>query len=179
MALKATIYKATLEISDLERQYYRSHALTVALHPSETETRMLLRLLAFALFADEGLKFTRGLSTVEEPDLWQWSLSGELEMWIELGLPDPRRLRQACGKARQVVVVAWGGRAAETWWEKNREELARLKNLTVVNLLLQNQEELTGLVARNMELQLTINDGQLWLTSNDRTVEVAKEAWQV
>lgn len=178
MALKATIFKATLEISDLERQYYATHALTLAQHPSETEARMMVRLLAFALFADEELKFTRGLSSVEEPELWQKSLSGELELWIDLGQPEVRRLRQACGKARRVVVVTSGGRAAEIWYQKNREELGRLKNLTVINLVIQDQETLADLVGRNMELQLTISDGPIWLTGNDRTVEIAREKWQ-
>jgi uncharacterized protein YaeQ len=178
MALKATICKAVLEISDLERQYYGTHALTIAQHPSETEARMMIRLLAFALYADEELKFTRGLSSVEEPEIWQKSLSGELELWIDLGQPEVRRLRQASGKARRVVVVTSGGRAAEIWYQKNRDELARLKNLTVINLAVQDQETLAGLVGRNMELQLTISDGQIWLTGNDRTVEITKEKWQ-
>ena len=178
MALKATIFKATLQISDLERQYYTTHDLTVAQHPSETEARMMIRLLAFALHADEELKFTRGLSSVEEPDLWQKSLNGELELWIDLGQPDVRRLRQASGKARRVVVVTAGGRASEIWYQKNREELARIKNLTVVNLAVQDQEALAAMVGRNMGLQLTISDGQIWLTGNDATVEITRECWQ-
>jgi len=178
MALKATIFKTTMQISDLERQYYGTHELTVAQHPSETEARMMIRLLAFAVHADAELKFTRGLSSVEEPDLWQKSLSGELELWIDLGQPDVRRLRQASGKARRVVVVTYGGRAAEIWYQKNREELTRLKNLTVLNLAVQDQEALARLVNRNMEMQLTISDGQIWLTVNDATVEINREQWQ-
>lgn len=178
MALKATIFKAALEISDLERQHYGTHALTIAQHPSETEARMMIRLLAFAMFANEELKFTKGLSAVEEPELWQRSLSGELELWIDLGQPEVKRLRQASGKARRVVVVTSGGRAAEIWFQKNREELARLKNLSVINLAIQDQETLAGLVDRNMELQLTISDGQMWLTSKGQTVEISKEKWQ-
>jgi len=177
MALKATIFKATIQISDLERQYYGTHALTVAQHPSETEARMMIRLLAFALYADEELKFTKGLSSVEEPDIWQKSLTGELEIWIDLGQPDPRRLRQACGKARKVVVVTYGGRAAEIWWQKNRQELERSRNLTVLNLTVQDQVALADLVSRNMELQLTISAEQIWLTANDQTVEITQEKW--
>jgi uncharacterized protein YaeQ len=178
MALKATIYKVSLEISDLSRQYYGSHALTVALHPSETEARMLIRLMAFALYADEELKFTRGLSSVEEPDLWQKSLSGELLLWIDLGQPDPRRLRQACGRATRVVVVAYGGRAAETWWQKNREELSRLRNLTVLHLAVTSPDDLAGLISRNLELQLTIDEGRIWLSDNRHTLEISLEKWQ-
>ena len=178
MALKATIFKAALEISDLERQYYGTHTLTVAQHPSETEARMMIRLLAFAMFADDNLKFTKGLSAVEEPGLWQRSLSGELESWIDLGQPEVKRLRQASGKARRVVVVTYGGRAAEIWYQRNHAELARLKNLTVINLAVQAQDTLAGLVGRNMELQLTISDGQMWLTGKGQTVEIIKERWQ-
>ncbi len=177
MALKATIFKALLEISDLERQYYGSHTLTVAQHPSETEARMMIRLLAFALYADEQLKFTRGLSSVEEPDLWQKSLSDELELWIDLGQPDPRRLRQACGRARRVVAVTYGSRAAEVWWQKNRGELERLRNLTVLHLAVSDQDALAGLVSRNLNLQLTISDSNIYLTAGDRTVEIGLERW--
>jgi len=178
MALKATIFKAALQISDLERQYYGTHDLTIAQHPSETEARMMVRLLAFALFADPELKFTRGLSSVDEPELWQKSLSGELELWLDLGQPEVRRLRQACGKARLVGVITSGGRAAEIWFQKNREELARLKNLTVINLAVQDQEALARMVERNMELQLTISDSQIWLTAGETTVEITREIWQ-
>jgi len=178
MALKATIHKAHLSISDLSRQYYGSHSLTVALHPSETEARMMIRLLAFALYADKELKFTRGLSSVDEPDLWQKSLSGELLLWIDLGQPDPRRLRQACGRATRVVVVTYGGRAAETWWQKNREELSRNRNLTVLQLAAAEPMGLGAMVSRNMELQLTIDEGSIWLSDDRRTLEISLGKWQ-
>jgi uncharacterized protein YaeQ len=178
MALKATIFKAELQISDLVRQYYGTHLLTIALHPSETEERMMIRLLAFALYADEELKFTRGLSSVEEPDLWRQSLSGELLLWIDLGQPEVRRLRQACGRAARVVVVTYGSRAAETWWRKNQSELERLRNLTVLHLAVPEPGALAALVSRNLELQLTIDEGQLWLTAKDRTVEINLARWQ-
>ncbi|MBU0674763.1 MAG: YaeQ family protein [Proteobacteria bacterium] len=178
MALGATIFKVILQISDLDRQYYGNHTLTIALHPSETETRMIIRLLAFALHANESLLFTRGLSSVEEPDLWQKSLTGELELWIDLGQPDGRRLRQACGRARRVVVVTYGDRAAEAWWQKGQAELARLKNLTVINLSVKDQNALAAFVNRTMELQITIDDGHIWMTANDHTVEITQSRWQ-
>ena len=92
MALKATVYKVELQISDMDRHYYGTHALTLALHPSETEQRLMVRVLAFALLAEEGLSFGRGLSTEDEPDLWRRSLTGEIEQWIELGQPDESRV---------------------------------------------------------------------------------------
>ncbi len=179
MALKATIYKATLDISDLRRQYYDRHSLTVALHPSETEARMLVRLLAFGLYADPELKFTRGLSTVEEPDLWRKNLREEVELWIEVGQPEVRRLRQACGKAQQVAVIASGGRSAAVWWQKNARELAGLHNLSVTNLALPDRFGLATPAGRNLSLQLTIDADRLWLTAGDRTLEIGLESWQV
>src|SRR5258708_38910237 len=134
MALKATIYKGELQISDMDRQYYAGHSLTLALHPSETEERMMVRLLAFALYADERLEFGRGLSTEDEPDLWRRSMTGEIEQWIEVGRPDEQRIRKACGRARQVIVISFGGRSADIWWENISDGLARSKNLTVIDI---------------------------------------------
>jgi uncharacterized protein YaeQ len=114
-----TIYRAELQVSDMDRHYYASHALSLAQHPSETDERLMVRLLAFALFADERLAFGRGLSSDDEPDLWRSSLSGEIEQWIDLGQPDEARIRRACGRAREVVVIGYSGRAFDLWWEKN------------------------------------------------------------
>jgi uncharacterized protein YaeQ len=116
MALNATIYKAELQVSDMDRHYYATHALTLARHPSETEERLMVRLLAFALYADERLEFGKGLSADDEPDLWRKDYSGDIQQWIELGQPDEARIRKACGRAEQVVVINYGGRAADVWW---------------------------------------------------------------
>src|SRR5512147_2812560 len=113
MALSATTCKAELAISDMDRHYYATHALTLAQQPSETDERMMIRLLAFALFAHERLEFGKGLSTTEEPALWLKEYSGEIRLWIEVGLPDERALRKACGRAENVVVLAYGGRAMD------------------------------------------------------------------
>jgi uncharacterized protein YaeQ len=166
MALKATIYKAELQISDMDRQYYAEHELTLALHPSETEERMMVRLLAFALHAHERLEFGRGLSTDDEPDLWRKSLTGEIEQWIEVGQPDEQRIRKACGRARQVIVITYSGRAADTWWEKIADSLARAKNLTVINIPAATAQALAALADRNMQLQCLIQDGQAqWMSA--------------
>ncbi len=118
MALKATIFKADLQIADMDRRYYGDHTLTIARHPSETDERMMVRLLAFAMHADEALSFGRGLSTDDEPDLWRKDLTGTIEIWIDVGLPDEKRVRRACGRARQVFVYSYGGRGAELWWDQ-------------------------------------------------------------
>ncbi len=178
MALKATVFKAQVQISDLDRHYYESHTLTLARHPSETDARMMVRLLAFCLFADPQLSLTKGLSTDDEPDLWQRSLSGEIERWIELGQPDERRLRQACGRARQVVVISYAGRAADLWWQQNSANLARLSNLRVLDLDAAQVQALTDLVERSMDLQCTIDGGQVWISTGESMVELTPTVWQ-
>ena len=116
MALRATVYRADLTVSDLDRGVYAQHALTLARHPSETEERLMVRLLAFALHADESLVFGRGLSTEDEADLWQRDATGAIELWIDVGLPDDKGIRKACGRARAVVVLAYGARRVDQWW---------------------------------------------------------------
>ena len=117
MAVKATIFKAELQVNDMDRNYYQGHSLTIAQHPSETEARVMVRLLAFALNASESLTFGRGLSTDDEPDLWARDLTGQIELWIETGQPDEQRIRKACGRAGQVIVYTFSGRGAGIWWE--------------------------------------------------------------
>jgi uncharacterized protein YaeQ len=170
MALKATVHKAELQISDLDRHYYATHALTLAQHPSETDERLMVRLLAFALCADERLAFGRGLSTDDEPDLWRKSLDGQIEQWIDLGQPDESRIRKACGRARDVVVIGYSGRSFALWWEKNATALARCTNLTVLELPAGTVASLVPLLARGMKLQCLIQDGEVQLMSDTDTV---------
>lgn len=165
MALNATIYKAELQVSDMDRHYYATHALTLARHPSETEERLMVRLLAFALFADERLEFGKGLSSDDEPDLWRKALSGEIEQWIDLGQPDEQRIRRACGRAREVIVVNYGGRASDLWWEKNSGTLARSKNLIVVDVSAATSA-LAAIAERSMRLQCNIQDGHVQVFGN-------------
>jgi uncharacterized protein YaeQ len=175
MATKATIFKAELNIADIDRHYYYDHTLTIARHPSETDERMMLRLLAFALHAHEDLIFGRGISTEDEPDLWQKDLTGAIELWIDLGLPDERRLRKASGRAQQVIVYSYGGRGADLWWEQNRDKLSQIKNLCVFNLPIASSQGLVALAQRNMQLQCTIQDKQVWLANDDDRLEVLIE----
>ncbi len=172
MALKATIYKAELQIADMERNHYADYSLTLARHPSETDERMLVRLLAFALFADAGLTFGKGLCVDDEPDLWRKDLTGVIEQWIDVGLPDEKWTRKACGRARQVVIVNYGARPADVWWAQNRDKLARLANLSVYRLPFTATQALTALAARNMQLQCTLQDGQVWIGNGQETVHL-------
>ncbi len=172
MAAKATIFKAELQVTDLDRHYYASHALTLAQHPSETETRLLVRLIAFALHADERLEFGRGLSDEDEPALWRRDYTGAIEQWIELGQPDESRLRKASGRAMQVVVVGYGGQAAEAWWKRNATALARLRNLSVIELDDAEVAAAEALLGRSMRVTAMIQDGELQLMDADRSVSL-------
>lgn len=173
MALKSTIFKANLNVADLDRCYYGDHALTVARHPSETDERMMIRLLAFALFADERLEFGKGLSTTDEPALWLRDYSGGIRLWIEVGLPDERTLRRAAGRAEQVVVVAYGGRSMEAWWAKEGEGLQKIDNLRVLAIDPEQSAALAALAERSMQLQCTVQESQAWWNANDATVLIA------
>jgi uncharacterized protein YaeQ len=179
MALKSTIYKASLQIADMDRQLYADHALTLALHPSETEERLLVRLLAFVLNVPHdtergALQFARGLSDADEPDLWQHDLTGQLVQWIEVGQPDERRLAKACGRAERVVLYCFGS-AAEIWWAGIRNKLTRQSNLNVWQIPSAQAQALAQLAARSMQWQLSIQDGHVWLSTGEHSLELTPQ----
>lgn len=175
MAQKATVFKSQLQIADMDRGYYNDHRLTVAQHASETDERMMVRLLAFALHANEDLQFTKGLSADDEPDVWQKSLTDEIEVWIDVGLPDEKRIRKACGRAKQIYIYAYGGRAAQLWWDQASAKSLRFDNLKVINLPQSATKALAELAQRAMNLQCTIQEGQVWVSDADVTVVVDLE----
>ncbi|MDQ7016331.1 MAG: YaeQ family protein [Gammaproteobacteria bacterium] len=178
MALKATVYKVDLQVADMDRNCYGDYALTVAQHPSETLQRMMLRILIFALHADEQLSFTKGLSSTEEPDLWNRHLHGGIAEWIELGQPDEKRVRKAAGLADQVTLYCYSGSSAEIWWKPMQSKAAKLNNLKVVNIAAETVAELARLADKNMQLQCSIQDGTIWLGNGEVTVEVVPQVWQ-
>lgn len=167
MALKSTVFKASLNLSDLDRHHYGEYALTLARHPSETDERMMVRLFAFAMFADERLEFGRGLSSTDEPALWLRDYGGEIRLWVEVGLPDERLLRRAAGRADRVVVLAYGGRAVDVWWTKEGPALARIPNLEVLALPADQSAALAALAGRGMAIQCTIQDAQAYVSAGD------------
>jgi uncharacterized protein YaeQ len=171
MALKSTICKAALQIADMDRNYYADHALTIARHPSETDERMMVRLLAFALNAHEHLTFGKGLSDTDEPDLWQKDLTGAIVHWIEVGQPDEKTMLRACGRAGRVTVYAYGNRA-DLWWKPLAEDLKRAKNLAVWRVPATASLALAKFAARAMQLQCTIQEGQLWFSDAVETVQL-------
>jgi uncharacterized protein YaeQ len=170
MALKSTIFKAELQVSDLDRNHFATHSLTLARHPSETDERMMVRLLAFALNADERVEFGPGLSSEDEPDLVKRDLTGAIELWIDVGLPDERAVRKAAGRAREVKVYAYGGRSAALWWAQNEAALARSGSVSVFEIPEDVAASITALAARSMRLDVTIQDAQVWLAASGETL---------
>jgi uncharacterized protein YaeQ len=172
MAQNATIFKAELQISDMDRHYYASHALTLARHPSETDERLMVRVLAFILNASEEMAMGKGLSSDDEPDLWQKDLTGAVQKWIEIGQPDEKRVRRACGLSREVIIYPYSGNSAAVWWEQNKRALDKLDKVSVVNIPVEISDALGKLAQRTMQLQVTIQDGEVWITDHDHSLQV-------
>lgn len=173
MSSRFTVLKARLHIADIDRGYYGDHVLTLAHHPSETDERVAMRLLAFILQASSQLALARGLTEEDEPDLWEKDAIGDIRLWVEVGLPDPKRIRKACTRAQRVLICSYGGRAAHVWWETHRDKLEALQNLTVLEVPAQVSQELAALVQRTMNLNGTIQDDQIWIADDKTSVTVA------
>jgi uncharacterized protein YaeQ len=172
MALKSTIFKATVQIADMNRGYYAEHALTLARHPSETDRRMMLRLLAFCIDANEALTFCKGISTDDEPDLWQHELHGDIKKWIELGQPDEKRIRKACNQSKQVIVYTYNDRSVDIWWDQINSKLTRFENLTIAKISDTELDALEALAKRSMQLQCTIQDADIWLSDSEHSAHI-------
>lgn len=171
MALKATINKATIHLSDMDRNYYETLNLTIAQHPSETDRRMMIRLVAFILNANENLQFGKGVSDEDEAAIWQINFSEEIELWIELGQLDEKRIKKACNRSKQVKLYCFGN-SAETWWSQSESKLKQFDKLSVEHFDEDTTEALAALISRTMEFQCSIQDGQLWVTSGNDTLLV-------
>lgn len=175
MATKATVYKVNLQIADIDRGYYQNHNVTLAQHPSETDPRMMLRLLAFAMNASDTLEFSKGLCVEDEPELWEKSLIGDIELWIDFGQSDEKWIRKACGRAKQVQLFTYGGRSVPIWWQQNEQNFNRYQNLKVWNIPEDAVKEMGELVSRSMKLQYNISEGQVWLSNDDASVLIEPE----
>ncbi|MDG1732648.1 MAG: YaeQ family protein [Thalassotalea sp.] len=174
MAIKATIYKATIQLSDMDRHYYDTINVTIARHPSETERRLMVRILAYILNAQEGLQFTKGLSEDDEPEMWVKNYSDVLELWIELGQLDEKRIKKGCSRAKQMHLYSYGS-SASTWWQKIKNKLSGFNNLSVTHISEETCEQLLQLHSRTMDLQCSIDSGQIWLSNNEHTVHIEPE----
>ena len=175
MATKATIYKALLNIANMDSHYYAEHNLTMAKHPSETDLRLMVRLVAFILNAGEELEFCKGISQEDEPDLWQKSLGGEIELWIDLGQPDEKRIKKACGRSEKVIIYTYQEGMATSWWKQIKTSLTRFSNLQVIHLDIEGDIE--ELAKRSMSLQANISDNELTLIDEEDSVVIREKSW--
>ena len=169
MALSATINKVSINIADMNRHYYQQHNLTMAMHPSENDFRFIVRVIAFALNAHEQLSFTRGLSTDDEPEIWLKSFSDDIELWIDFGQVDEKRIRKACGRAQQVIIYTYHERKAQIWWLQIANRLERHSNVRVFHIAAPGAE---ALVSRNMQLQCNIDDSSVSLSNDEQHFQV-------
>lgn len=172
MATKSTIYKAFLNIANMDTNYYNEHNLTLALHPSETELRLMTRIVAFILNANEELTFCKGIAEDDEPDLWEKDFSGDIKLWIELGQPDEKRIKKACGKSEKVIIYTYQENMALPWFKKIENNLSRFKNLSIINLNM--DEDIEELTQRSMNLQCNISDSELSLISSDKDMIITQ-----
>jgi len=172
MATKATVYKVQLQIADMDRHYYQDHSLTLAQHPSETEERLMVRVLAFILNASDTLSFSKGLSDEGEPELWDKNLNGDINLWVEFGQSDEKWLRKASGRAKQVKLYAYGGRSVPNWWKQIQSSLTRYSNLQVWEIPEEQVKALALLAARNLQLQCNISDKQIWLSNSSDSLMI-------
>jgi uncharacterized protein YaeQ len=186
MALKSTIYKVELSIADIDNNYYAEHALTLARHPSETDERMMVRLVALAFNAwklqsicnnDGTLVFGAGLSDPDEPDVWLRDFTGRSRVWIEVGQPEDRPLSKACGKSDEVLVYCFH-HAANVWWKGLQSKVERLPKLQVLNIDTEQAKELAAMAARSMQLQATIQDQSLMLSTAKRNLHIQPVVWK-
>ncbi len=169
MAISSTINKLSVTIANMDSHYYQSHELTLAQHPSETDLRFMMRLIAFMANASERLSFTKGIDSDEEPDLWQKNLTDEIELWIDLGQPDEKRIRKACGRAQQVIIYTYQDRKAKVWWGQQQAKLQRFNNLKVFHI---NAQGVEAMIARSMKLQCNIQDGELYLSDENSSLVI-------
>lgn len=165
MARTATIYQARIDIADSDRELYMSKRLTLALHPSETEVRMVARLLAWCLFADEDLAFGRGISARDQADLELRDLSGDVLHWIDVGEPEADALRKASQKSQRVTVLPFG-RQWRQWWQRNGKAIAGLSNVEVILLPEETLAALATDLPRTFAWQVTISEGELYITDH-------------
>ena len=185
MALKSTIFKAALQVADIDHSYYADHALTLARHPSETDERMMIRLVALALHAhqlhsvcngDGTLAFGAGLSNPDDPDLFLRDFTGQTRLWVEVGQPEDKPIIKACGKADQVVVYCFH-HASEVWWRGIQGKLTRPQNLQVWRVPTEASQALVALAQRSMQLQATVQEAVLSLGDGQRTVDIEPVRW--
>jgi len=176
MAANAIIHKALINIANMDTHYYNEHNLTLAQHPSENDLRLMIRIIAFILNANDTLLFTKGISADDEPDLWQKSLGGDIEVWIDVGQPDEKRIKKACGRSEKVIIYTFKESVARTWFKQIENSLSRFKNLQIIYLNIDSDIEL--LTNRSMNLQCNILDNELTLIDENNSIIVTQDIYK-
>ena len=176
MAANATIHKALLNIANMDQHYYEEHNLTLAQHPSENDLRLMIRLVAFVLNANDTLMFCKGISQDDEPDLWQKSFGDDIEMWIDLGQPDEKRIKKACGRSEKVIIYTFKENLSSVWFKQIEGSLSRFKNLKIIHLNIDGDIE--SLYKRSMNIQCNILDDELTLIEDDNSVVITQEVYK-
>jgi len=171
MALSATIYKFDIDLSNMDRNRYESVSQHIALHPSETQERMVMRLLAYCANMHDQLSFTKGLSSDTEPDLWQKSYSDEIELWIELGLPDVKRIKKAASISKQVKLYVYGGQNVGQWWKLVQKDCQKFSNVDVYRFDLESVSKFSSQLARSMRISVMIQDGLITFSWDEHMLE--------
>jgi uncharacterized protein YaeQ len=174
VAIKPTIYKFNLALSDMNRHVYDTLNLTVAMHPSENQERMMARVLAYCLNTQEFLTFTKGLSSTEEPDIWARSLDDQLMLWIDIGEPSVERIKKATRLARAVRVYSFNSKS-DVWWAQGQSKLADL-NASIFAFDNKQIQTLAGMVSRTMDWSLSISGESAYVSTDKGDCEVT---WQV
>ena len=170
MALKPTIYKFRIALSDMDRNLFDTLNLTVAQHPSETLERMMVRVLAFCINYRADLEFTKGLSDIEEPDLWVRDYDENVPLWIEVGEPDPDRVKKATRLAQDVIVYSFNSKS-QTWWQQSLNKLTRLP-ASYFQLRWDKVQELASRVERSMDMTITISEQTAFFSTSAGDCEV-------
>lgn len=176
MALKATIYKAQVQLSDLDRNFYRDHSVTIARHPSETDERLLVRLLAFALNAPDErdpcpLELAKDMWEPDEPSLWQKEPTGRITHWIDVGQPDEKRFLRTSARVDRMTVYTFSS-STPIWWRDLESRLTRLRNVTVWQIPAKDSQALAAMAQRSLQLQVTVQDGTIWVGDGTQSVEI-------
>jgi len=176
VAIKPTIYKLRVNLSDLNRDYYDTLSLTIALHPSETIERMMARMLAFCINAEPELSFTKGLSSIEEPDIWQRTLDDQIALWIDIGEPASERIKKASRQAKKVSVYSFNSKS-DVWWQQGQSKFKQL-NVSVYRFDWPGIQALAALVERTMDFSVTITGDSAYIATQLGECEVSWEVLQ-
>jgi len=176
VALKPTIFKFKIALSDLDRNYYDALDLTIAQHPSETIERMMVRVLVFCINAQECLEFTKGLSAVEEPDIWLRSLDEQMMLWLDVGEPTVERVKKATRLSPMVKIYSFNTKS-DVWWDQGREKFERLK-ASIFRFQWENIQSLAALQQRTMSVSITITGDSAYIAAESGECEVSWVALQ-